>query len=101
MRHVSQTAIGIGAAQTQRSSDRRSKVIEKPEQEQAEDEEPGLADDVAIQDQRDRDGRGSVGRQIGTGAGKPESAGGRRAAHGRILPRRAAQKETPEGTADP
>ena len=82
VRHVSQTAIGIGAAQTHRSSDLRSKVIENPSRRQAKNEEPGLADDVAVQDQRDRDGSGSVSRQIDAGAGEPEGAGGRGAAHG-------------------
>ena len=62
------------------------------------------AHDVAVQDQRDRDGRGSVSRQIGTGAGKPRAPEAGGPLTGRILPRRGAQtghKKTPEGTADP
>ena len=91
VRHVSQTAIGIGAAQTHRKLGPAEQGDREPEQKEAKNEEPSLADDVAVQDQRDRDGRGSVGRQIGAGAGEPEGTGGLGAAHGPKSPRRAAE----------
>ena len=76
-------AIGMGAAQTHRSSDRWSNVIENPEEAgRGRGAGPGGRCGVAVQDQTDREERGSLGRQIGAGAGEPQGTGGRRPAHG-------------------